>query len=263
MRYFIRQLVLNFGIDLQISRATSVDEIKVLLEKLYPLKIDKELIRVGSKKDGGYLVPDDFEDIEALFSPGVGNKQDFDLELAKKGIKIFMADASVEGPKINHNNFNFVKKFLGSIDNDLYISMEKWINENFLKDNKDLILQMDIEGSEYEVIYSIPKNILERFRIIIIEFHNLDLLWNRKFFYKCKNVFLKLLETHYVVHNHPNNCCPTLRKGNIEIPPVLEMTFYRKDRANVIGYVNEFPHKLDVECTAEKPLLLPKCWYKN
>ena len=122
---------------------------------------------------------------------------------------------------------------------------------------------MDIEGSEYEVIYNIPKSILNRFRIIIIEFHNLDLLWNRHFFYKFKNVFLKLLENHYIVHNHPNNCCPTLKKDDIEIPPVLEMTFYRKDRANVIGYANEFPHQLDVECTAEKPLPLPKCWYKN
>ena len=263
MRRLIRQIGLYFGIDIQLSRVTSIIELKSLIQKMYPVKVDKKLIRVGSKKDGGYLIPDDFDGIEALFSPGVGNKQDFDLELADKGIKVFMCDASVKGPKINHKKFKFIKKFLGSIDNELFISLETWVRELNLSDDSDLILQMDIEGSEYEVIYSMPRYILNRFRIIIIEFHNLDMLWNRQFFDKCKNTFLKLLETHYIVHIHPNNCCKTLKKNDIEIPPVLEITFYRKDRAKVIGYANKFPHPLDVDCTNDKPLVLPKCWYEN
>ena len=54
--------------------------------------------RVGSDGDGGYLVPDDLENINYLFSPGVGCKQDFDHECADKGMKVCMVDASVDGP---------------------------------------------------------------------------------------------------------------------------------------------------------------------
>ena len=36
------------------------------------------LIRIGSKNDGGYLVPDDLKNINACFSPGVDLNVNFD-----------------------------------------------------------------------------------------------------------------------------------------------------------------------------------------
>jgi len=230
---------------------------------MHPISTDKGLIRVGPEGDGGYLLPDDLEGIEALVSPGVGNKQGFDLYFANLGIKVFMADASVDGPIESHPNFFFMKKFLGVFDNHKYISMEAWYNKMNVKTGSDLLLQMDIEGSEYEVLYNIPHHILKQFRIIVIEFHDLDMLWNRQFFNRFKNVFLRLLHSYYVVHNHPNNCCPSFKRGKIEIPPVLEITLYRKDRANKVGYINNFPHNLDVDCTDKRPLCLPEFWYRK
>ena len=44
---------------------------------------------------------------------------------------------------------------------------------------------MDIEGSEYEVINSISNSNLEKIKIMVIEFHHLQLLTNE--------VFLKIL----------------------------------------------------------------------
>jgi len=58
-----------------LTRMTSIDRVSSLLKKLYPISCDKNLIRFGPKGDGGYLTPDDFEGIEACFSPGVSLHQ--------------------------------------------------------------------------------------------------------------------------------------------------------------------------------------------
>ena len=260
----IKRIGFLIGISIQVRKLNSRENLIEFLQKLYPLKINKKLIRVGSKGDGGYLVPDDLEGIVALFSPGVGSKQDFDFECAEKNdINVFMADASVNGPVINHNNFFFTKKFIGSFDNEEYMSINEWVKSSIVDDGLDLMLQMDIEGYEYETIYSISTDILNRFRIVLIEFHQLDMLWDKFYFEKFKNVFFKILQTHYVVHLHPNNCCEVYEKNGISIPPVMEFTFIRKDRVNVVGFENKFPNELDYDCTSKNTLILPECWYNK
>lgn len=257
----IKKVGMLLGVNIHVARLTNSEELKDLLKKLHPVKINIPLIRMGSKADGGYIIPDDMSEIEALFSPGVGLKQDFDFECAENGMKVFMADASVEGPINPHKNFSFEKKFIGLLDNQTSMSMETWIQNSKIKNDSDLVLQMDIEGSEYETIASIPIDIMSRFRIIIIEFHQLDLLFDRSLFDKFKNPFLKILQTHYCVHIHPNNCCEPVVKNDIEIPPVLEFSFIRKDRVEVSGYVDKFPNILDVDCACNETVVLPKCWY--
>jgi hypothetical protein len=39
---------------------------------------DVPLIRLGADGDGGYLVPDDLEDVAACFSPGVDDRASFE-----------------------------------------------------------------------------------------------------------------------------------------------------------------------------------------
>ena len=46
-----------------------------------------------------------------------------------------------------------------------------------------MILQLDIEGSEYEVLHAISEKNLRRFDILIVEMHNLFML-NNQIFYK-------------------------------------------------------------------------------
>ena len=260
---FIKKVGMLLGIYINIGKLTSQKDLREFLQQLYPVKIDKKLIRFGAKGDGGYVIPDDLDGIEALFSPGVGSKQDFDFECANNGMKVFMADASVDGPVDNHENFVFTKKYIGALDNQEFVSIEAWVNSANLKDESELMLQMDIEGYEYEVIFSIPTKVMKKFRIIIIEFHQLDYLFNKFMFEKFKNVFLKMLQTHYVAHIHPNNCCEPTVKDDISIPPVLEFTFIRKDRVENQGFVTDFPSVLDADCTNNNSLTLPKCWYKS
>ncbi len=75
---------------------TPREKVLSLIEKLYPCNVGFELIRLGPNTDGGYLVPDDLEEIEACFSPGVDQVSEFEADCFKKGMKLFLADKSVQ-----------------------------------------------------------------------------------------------------------------------------------------------------------------------
>ncbi|GAA8118001.1 hypothetical protein HpBT107_13970 [Helicobacter pylori] len=42
------------------------------------------MVRWGAKHDGGYLIPNDFEGIKALFSPGVGGESAFEEDFYRQ-----------------------------------------------------------------------------------------------------------------------------------------------------------------------------------
>ena len=50
------------------------------------------------------------------------------------------------------------------------------------KSGGDLLLQMDIDGDEYETLLSMPILLQKRFRIIVVEFHYLDYLFSEPIF---------------------------------------------------------------------------------
>lgn len=257
---FLKKIILICGYS--ISKRTSYDQLLQFLSDIRPYKTNHELIRLGGDGDGGYLVPKDIDMLSACFSPGVSSVATFEEDLAKKGIKCFLADYSVDGPPIDNKLFFFDKKYLGSESAGIYISLDDWVNSNSRKKDDDLILQMDIEGSEYEVLMAAKLDTLKRFRIIIVEFHNLDWLYNLAGYKLINHTFKKLLQEFDVVHIHPNNCSSTVSYKNIEIPPVMEFTFLRKDRVNIRKKSTEFPHSLDEpNLKTMKDFPLPPCWY--
>jgi hypothetical protein len=122
---------------------------------------------------------------------------------------------------------------------------------------------MDIEGGEYVSLGSISQATLNRFRILVVEFHRLDSLWDEAFFNIAASIFRKILQNHLCVHIHPNNCCGIENQFDIPIPRIAEFTFLRKDRARFTRGPMAFPHALDWDNTGNETLVLPKIWYKN
>lgn len=240
-------------------------KVRDLISRIHPISTEKELIRLGADSDGGYLVPNDLKGIEACFSPGVGQFSSFEEACFKQGIKIFLADYSVDSPNLNPQEikFNFLKKYIGSKSDDKFVTLDEWVAQSNISDYSDLILQMDIEGFEYESLISLSSSLLNRFRIIVVEFHDLDKLWNPEFYRFASIVFDKLLHNHNCVHLHPNNCYPVFEKDGIEIPPIMEFTFLRKDRVKEFSYANTFPHALDVDNEIGTHIPLPSTWYRN
>ncbi|MDR3235981.1 MAG: FkbM family methyltransferase [Prevotellaceae bacterium] len=270
-----------------LTKSTSRESILSLIEKLHPFESEKQLIRLGPNSDGGYLVPDDLEGIAACFSPGVSSISGFELDCAKRGMAIYMADKSVDKPELDipAGQYHFLKKFIGCVNNDDYITMDEWVNTSSVLSDSDLLLQMDIEGGEYTAIINTSDSLMKRFRIMVIEFHYFKDLWNKRFFNLVENTFDKILQTHYCVHIHPNNYFGIDRKMGVEIPRLAEFTFLRRrgeerrgeerrgeerrgeerrgeERREPSLYAKKFPHKFDFDNVAGKTIILPKQWYK-
>ncbi len=179
------------------------------------------------------------------------------------GIPSFLADYSVEAPATENKNFHFLKKFVGPITATNYIEFQEWVEKNS-GPTDELILQMDIEGSEYSSLLSCNKEILGRFRILIIEFHGLDLLFDSLGCRIIIDCFEKLLQDFYVVHIHPNNNDPVRRIGGYKVPSLMEFSFIRKDRVSSIEYAKQFPNGLDrTTVISKKDFGLPSSWFRS
>lgn len=256
-----RRVLRRFGIE--VSRSVKKDDLQAFFAKFRPLETEHELIRVGGFGDGGYLIPNDLEGVAACFSPGVASVADFELDLAKRGIRSYLADFSVDGPPVSSDLFDFEKKFLGGHCDDVFMTLDRWLDAKQVEGN-DLILQMDIEGSEYDVIFQTDRATLRRFRILAIEFHGFEKLGNPPMLTLMNNAFDKILVDFEIVHIHPNNFKGTVDIHGFDIPFAVEVTLLRKDRIKTARAARTFPHELDRKCVADRPdVPLPRFWYER
>jgi hypothetical protein len=261
MRNLIKNILASAGVS--VGRYADDVSIRDMIERLHPVVTDKDLIRLGEDADGGYLVPDDLDGVVACFSPGVGPTASFEEALVKRGIPCFLADASVTSPPTLNKLIHFDHKFLGVVNDDKTTTLDAWV-KNYAPAFGDLVLQMDIEGAEWPVLLNVSDETLWRFRIIVIELHDIHRLFERTGSALMAAALERLLRAFHVVHNHPNNFCDPLKKGNVTIPPILELTFLRRDRANPTGYANQFPHTLDRKNSPKRPdFALPPEWYRS
>ncbi|WP_416407237.1 FkbM family methyltransferase [Agrobacterium rosae] len=224
-------------------------------------------MRIGGDGDGGYLIPNDLDGIEFCFSPGVSEIAHFEEHLARDySVKSFMADASVENPPIKGDFFSFEKKFLGTKNSQDFMRLESWLDAKQDQiGTTDLILQMDIEGAEYDVLIDTSSDALRRFRIIVIEFHKLDMIFDRSSLQLLRPIIEKLTNDFVVAHLHPNNYRPFSSNHSIKIPNVLEVTFLRKDRIHDHAEKDvALPHYLDRPNLKEKvDLKMPEIWWNS
>ena len=253
------RIVGNRGI--LIDRFVSKQALDSILRLMRPKISGHELVRIGSDHDGGYLVPNALQGISACFSPGVASNCSFELDLAEKGIKCFLADNSVDSPPEYNKNFVFIKKHLGSFNSSKTITLSDWIHENPTKG--DLILQMDIEGFEYDVISSTSTKDLERFRIIVLELHEFDTVVTTLGNIQVMNLLEKLLQNHSIVHIHANNLGSPRNAYRKKLPRAVELTFLRNDWMLESSFVSKLPHPLDQPNSNEYPEVdIFKNWFE-
>ena len=258
---FLENILFNNGYILE--KITDINKLNNLLKKLSPVATDKNLIRIGSINDGGYIVPSVLEDIKYCYSAGIGFNYDFEFELAKKGIKCFMADYSINEIEKN-SNLIFDKIFIRGNSYGKYLTIEDWIQKKEVNPSVGSILKIDVEGDEYKILNSVNKDFFLKFKIIIIEFHNLHYLFNEKFFFSFHDIIEKIINNFYCVHVHPNNDVDFIKKKeNITIPPVMEFTFINKKNLKINNQKLFFPNKLDSDNNPDKrSIVLPECWKK-
>ena len=241
---------------------TEPADLRALVRRLRPVVTDRPLVRLGPDGDGGYLVPDDLGGVAACFSPGVSTESGFERDCAERGMDVFLADKSVDGPAEPHARFHFTPQFVGATVDDAFTTLDAWVDASGVASDADLLLQMDVEGYEYEALLAASPALLGRFRVVALEVHFLEHLWDRAFFHVASRTFAKLLAGHACVHAHPNNYGGLYERGGLPVPGAVELTFLRRDRIGRSEPATAFPHPLDRDNGGDvPPVALPAWWY--
>ena len=219
----------------------------MLPKYLKPFHVDRSnLIRIGPKTDGGYIVDKRIlQKNNILITCGLNDDWEFEKEFIKVNgdVPIIAFDHTVNNDfwikrfkkdlisllllkklKINKildvfkyvdyrlffkkNKIHYKKKIVSKSKNKNQISIPE-----ILKSLKNVVLKVDIEGDEYKILKDIKKN-SKKIIFLIVELHDVNIHLN-----KIKN-FLKNLDLK-VVHIHANNYGGIDEKNN---PKVIELS---------------------------------------
>lgn len=208
-------------------------------------------VRLGSSGDGGYVIPDDLEGVVACVSPGVADRADFELALLERGIPCHLLDGSVPRAPLDHPLLTFEPTFLGPRDQPGWTTLRRVIAD-VAPPEGDMVLQMDIEGWEWEVIPAAGSDVLSRFRIIVLELHDLHLMATRSGLRRVQEVFSALSQDFVLVNLHPNNYEFPISWHGLSMHPVVEMTWLRQDRVQSVG-PGRYPHPLNAANSPDLP----------
>jgi hypothetical protein len=270
----INHLMRNLGkhqkYSFEIKRSITRDRIISFFNTLKPENYGFELIRLGNDYDGGYLIPDDLVGVKKCISPGVGNSINFEKNLASKhGIESYLADPTVNISETLPSEIKFQQIAISysSEINEITdmatgerreykcVTLEEFTNANTVLGEVDLLLQMDIENAEYLTLLVSDPKILEKFRIMIIEFHSIPNIFEEKYFMEViKPLFNKINSIFYVAHIHANNVAKPVKILNFEIPHAIEVTFHNRNRIKDLEGTNvkEVYNILDKPCDSLK-----------
>ena len=177
-----------------------------------------------------------------------------------------MADASVEKPPFSESNIDFIPKFLGAHSRDNFITLSEWLNQKNLENDSNLLLQMDIEGGEYDVLTYEDSNTRASFSVMVIEFHHLQRLFKRDFLKMVSVIFEKIYKNFSICHVHPNNGGGIASLDGVNIPRLTEVTFIRNDLLDEFSNNKPLilPHPLDSNNNAKKEnISMPIEWWKK
>ena len=237
------------------------NDVDQFLKRISIYDCGHNLIRIGDSFDGGYLVPDILKEVKYCFTAGVGNNISAEEYLKKINVKCFLPDGSVDDP----GGFDFINKNINTHTDKKNITINDWIDLKVSNDlENNLMLKIDIEGSEIETILNIQENKLKQINILVIEFHHFFFLGNSFGLEIMNKVFDKILRNFTTCHIHPNNNGGVKNICGIEMPNLMEFTFinnnYVKHKKKSL---TNYPHRLDHKNFSEKKdIPLPQIFYK-
>lgn len=211
--------------------------------------------RIGCKSDGGYVILDDLDGIDVVYSFGIGNQVSFDLELASMGKNIFMFDHTIQGTPLEHSNFHFYKQGLAATNNEtasLY-TLEYQLNRLGHEGRSDLLLKIDIEGAEFEIFSTLPQSIFRQFRQIAIEIHGLGNLGNPTYRTSFVTALSKINNDFTLFHVHSNNNEPLSIVDGHTVAPVMELSYVRSDLIERAPSVTVYPTEFDFPNRSLRP----------
>ncbi len=243
----------------------------MLPKKLKPYHLDKSnLIRIGPKKDGGYVIDKRvIDNTDIIITCGLNDDWEFEKDFINKNknSRVEAYDHTVDTKfwlkrfKKDLISFLMLKKntpnkILGIFKYLSYLSFFRGKNKHYMKkivfqkedgdkqvtlseaigDNNNILLKIDIEGDEFKILSEINKN-LDRINLLIIEFHNLSFQQNLRQVEKfIENTMLKN------IHINANNYAMVDENG---IPQVIEMTFINPKRFEITNEITKRSYPIE------------------
>ncbi len=243
-------------------------------------------IRVGSKFDGGYIIPSEcLDSADVIVSMGVNLDWSFETQVLDRfrDKKLISFDKTTTFKRavawgvsrfcyspisrksthysailkpfqylgfVNRKWVNHVAKFVGLRDDDETISISNIFKNYFDGPSSKGFFKIDIEGAEYDILPELIK-FPERVTGMALEFHDVDS--EPRF----KAVIADIQKSFLITHLHVNNHGGVNKQG---LPNLLEITFINKELADINErgahdywpgqtYVND----LDTPNVTEKP----------
>jgi len=224
-----------------------------VFDLLTPMDVPgKRKVRLGAEFDGGYVMlePEPNKNKDGIaYSFGISTYDPWSLEMAGRGYNVFQYDGTVEHGPYNSPMIHFFKYMItGSPEPKPNEKNIKQILKDLNHYGKNIMLNIDIEGGEWDFFASLTKEEMLQFEQIIVEFH--EFIPDNEKLLKKIEILKKINETHQCIHIHANNGgCPnlvTILLGFRQFPALIEATYVRKDPAcQFVECFDEFPGKLD------------------
>lgn len=230
------------------------DYMKAIKSATAVFDADTEFLRTGRKNDGGYVMADCFGGVKTAYSLGICDDVSWDKDMAEKNIDVFMYDHTVDNLPEENPHFHFFKYGIGGKSEGVFKTLDDLISENGHENDNNMILKMDIEGSEWEVIENTEA--LGKFSQIAIELHDLCRTADERIIFCLE----KLVKTHAPVHIHANNCSDVCFFGDAMLPDALEITYLRRSDFVFSENTRFFPTKLDMKNDTSKPEIMLGKW---
>jgi hypothetical protein len=243
----IQSVEINGELAEPASEFETQDKVKKILRLLRPYAVEGfRKARFGSPCDGGYILLDDFQDVDTAFSFGVEQNASWDVDIAKRGVTVYQFDHTVDAPIIDNPRLIFTRRRIFTEAGPESETLPSLIQQHDKRNAKpNILLKIDIENDEWAVFDTTPPEILNRFSQIVGEFHYLqglsDIQWRRLF----TRVLEKLSDSYAVVHVHANNIGGFSNVANVIFPNVLEITFAYSGRYSFSETDEIFPGPLD------------------
>lgn len=193
------------------------------------------LLRLGNKYDGGYIVADDAcKESDVLLGYGIDHDISFEESFSERYKKpSYGFDCGEIGISPKSDLFHFIPQCIGT---DQFLKTKSTSSGNISSfssqiktlnlSRKKIFLKMDIEGAEYEVFDDILKH-NENITSIVLEIH----FGIRGQETKALDLITRLNKDFVLVHLHANNCClEAFVAPNADgfVSKVLELTYVNK-----------------------------------
>ena len=181
----------------------------------------------------------DFENVKIAYSFGISHEISFDKGLADKNIDVFMYDHTIsklpyDNPRFHWNKIGLTSEKFKKKDMK---TLDELIKQNNHSNEKNMILKIDIESSEWNIFEKLTINTLKQFKHIVGEFH-----FNDENKYICLDILKKIQFTHQIIHLHCNNCnYNIINLDGYNICPLLEISLIQKEFYSFNKFQSLFP----------------------